>query len=360
MYPPVSRKTQRLILILAFTLTGPTSTAFSSETLEEKWSQSLEKEIAGLTRRFKGRISVSVIDPSLNVRFNHDAQEPSYIASGVKVPFMIEVFRQVEQGLISLDDKIAHRKEDLRDGSPQLKRRPLGSLISIRELVHLMVQNSDNGASDMLVRHLGLANINRGMREEGFLMVNPLVSLLDVRRGVFRELDPRADDLSNLDIRAVRWTWGWKSHVRKLEDVLGRPRGTYNKNQLHDAYRRFYETKVNHVPVATLAHIMERMTEKSLVSERASTQMLDIMSNAKTSRNRMMGKLPRGTPVAHKTGSQWERICDYGVIQLPNKKPLIFAGCLADGNNRALAEQTLASIARKAYDLAVRSHDKNK
>ena len=266
---------------------------------------------------------------------------------------MIEVFRQEAQGLLSFDDTLVYRKKDLRDGSTQLKRRPLGTRISINELVHLMVQNSDNAASDLLVQHVGLRNVNRGLVQEGFEMVNPLISLLDVRRAIFRELDIRADDLTNLDIRSVRWTWGWKSHVRKFEQVIGRPTGTYNPNRLHEAYRRFYETGTNHVPVRTLGKIMESMLAKTLVSAKASEKMLKIMSNSKTSKHRMMGKLPRGTPVAHKTGSQWERICDYGVILLANKDPLIFAGCLADGNDRTLAEKTIASLARKAYDLAV-------
>ena len=349
---------QRLGFILALTLGGTVPSVQASQSKSRQWSESLDKEIAGVQRRFKGRISIYVSDPNLGIQYQHDAERPSYIASGVKVPFMIEVFRQVEQGLISLDDKIPYSRSDLRDGSPQLKRRPVGSLVSIRELVHLMVQNSDNAASDMLAAHVGLDNINRGMKSEGLNMVNPLISLLDVRRAVFRELDLRADDLDNLQIRTVRWTWGWSSHVKKLEDILGRPRRTYNKNELHAAYRRFYETGVNHVPVKTLGHIIEKLVDKTLVSASASTEMLKIMSNAKTSTNRMMGKLPRRTKVAHKTGSQWERICDYGVIWLPSQEPLIFAGCLADGNDRTLAERTLATIARKAYDLALASRSK--
>ena len=271
---------------------------------------------------------------------------------------MIEVFRQAEQGLLSMDEGLVYRQEDLRDGSPRLRRHPLGSRIKIRDLVHLMVQNSDNAASDMLVKRVGLENINRGLRAQGFQMDNPLISLLDVRRAVFRELDVRADDLTNLEIRTIRWTWGWRSHVRKLEEILGRPPGTYSKNDLHAAYRRFYATGVNHVRVSTLGKIMEALVAGTLVSGDASAQMFKIMSDAKTSTNRMMGLLPRGTRVAHKTGSQWERICDYGVITLPNKNPLIFAGCLADGNDRKLAEQTLAKIARKAYDLARQTYRK--
>ena len=333
--------------------------ASASTDTEQKWKQALDQQIAGLAQRFKGRISIYVSDPKLNVKYRHDAKEPIYIASGVKVPFMIEVYRQTTQGLISLDDRIPYKSNNQRDGAPRLGKVPLGTMLSVRKLVTLMIQASDNAASDMLANYVGIENINRGMKAEGFNMVNPLVTLLDVREGVFRELDYRADDLTNLEVRKVRWTWGWKSHVRQLEKFLGRPRGTYNVAQLHAAYDRFYETKVNHVPVETLGNIIESLLAKTLVSKKASEEMLEIMSNAKTSRNRMMGKLPRGTRVAHKTGSQWERICDYGAMWLPNREPLVFAGCLAGGEDRKLAEATMASIARKAYDLAVRAHRKS-
>jgi len=333
--------------------------ASASTKTERDWKQALDEQIAGLAQRFKGRISIYVSDPTLDVHYRHDASEPIYIASGVKVPFMIEVYRQASQGLISLKDRIPYKSKAQRDGAPRLGRVPLGTMLSVKKLVTLMIQASDNAASDMLANYVGIENINRGMRAEGFRMVNPLVSLLDVREGVFRELDYRADDLTNLQVRKVRWTWGWKSHVRQLEKFLGRPRGTYTVDQLHAAYDRFYKTKVNHVPVETLGNIIEALLAKTLVSEKASQEMLEIMSNAKTSRNRMMGKLPRGTRVAHKTGSQWERICDYGAMWLPDGEPLVFAGCLAGGEDRKLAEATMASIARKAYDLAVRAHGKS-
>ena len=85
---------------------------------------------------------------------------------------------------------------------------------------------------------------------------------------------------------------------RSPTKISRRPRGTYTVDQLHAAYDRFYKTKVNHVPVETLGNIIEALLAKTLVSEKASKEMLEIMSNAKTSRNRMMGKLP-AEPALH-------------------------------------------------------------
>ncbi len=85
--------------------------------LEAEWTSALDREIAELRRRFKGRIAVYVSDPTLGITYRHDAEAPIYIASGVKVPFMIEVFRQAELGLLSMDETIRVEAGDLRDGA---------------------------------------------------------------------------------------------------------------------------------------------------------------------------------------------------------------------------------------------------
>jgi beta-lactamase class A len=88
--------------------------------------------------------------------------------------------------------------------------------------------------------------------------------------------------------------------------------------------------------------------------------MLDLMTNTHTSRNRILGKLPAGLTVAHKTGSQYERICDLGIIFLSPDEPLVFTACLAGGNDRNLAEATLADLARDAVDAAMPAHPKKR
>lgn len=323
--------------------------------LEAEWTSALDREIAELRRRFKGRIAVYVSDPTLGITYRHDAEAPIYIASGVKVPFMIEVFRQAELGLLSMDETIRVEAADLRDGAPQLGKAE-GRTVTIRELLRIMVQYSDNAASDLLANRVGVHNVNTGLAALGVEGVGRLTTLLDVRIGVFRALDRRGDDLDNLEVRKVRWTWGWKRHLAELERALGKPPGSYTVEQLHAAYDRYYATGVNHAKVEALGHIIERMLAGTLVSPAASAEMLDIMRGAKTSTRRLLGKLPRGTRVAHKTGSQYERICDYGAIDLPDGKPLVVAACLAGGGDRNLAEATLASVARKAWDLGAAAH----
>jgi beta-lactamase class A len=317
------------------------------------WGAELDKEIELVKRSFSGDISIHARDPNRGVWYGFNAEKPSYLASGVKIAFMLEAFRQESKGELSFDEELTYGPEDIRDGATVLNPKPLGSKISMRALLEAMMQASDNSASDMIVRRVGLDRINQGLKELGYEGFTPLIRLIDVRRAVFREMDVRADDLSALDIRTVRWTPIWDPQVAKLTQLLGRPRGTFTKQDMLDAFDRFYATGVNGARLDTMSRILWDIQRGALISAEASERMLALMSHAKTSTRRILGKLPRGTRVAHKTGSQYERICDLGIIYLPEDRPLIFCACLSGGNNRTLAEDMLARLARKTYDLVL-------
>lgn len=335
------------------------SLAFAEDPIawrQAPWASDLDLEIGRVKRSFSGSIAIYASDPDHGVRYGHNAGQSSYLASGVKIAFMVEVFRQAHRGELSLDEEVVYGPEHIRDGAPIVNKKPQGARFKIRELLSWMMQSSDNAASDMLASRVGLDKINEGLREQGFDGFTPLVALIDVRRGVFRELDVHADDLTPLEIRTIRWTPVWDPQVNKLTELLGKPRGTYKKQDLLDAYERFYATGVNRARLDTVGAILEAMWRGQLVSPDASRQMLELMSHAKTSQRRILGRLPKGTRVAHKTGSQWERICDLGIIYLPDDRPLVLAACLAGGNDRIGAEEALARVARKAYDLVLAEH----
>src|SRR6185436_1669725 len=112
---------------------------------------------------------------------------------------------------------------------PVVNPKPIGSKMAIRELLKHMIQISDNAASDMIAKRVGIDRINRGMVEEGLTGFSPLTRLLDVRIGFFRELDVRADDFTGSDVRTIRWTPIWDPQIAKMTQMFGRPKGTYTK-----------------------------------------------------------------------------------------------------------------------------------
>ena len=121
------------------------------------------------------------------------------------------------------------------------------------------------------------------------------------------------------------------------------------------SFRSGYSSGVTKFAMFGDMGVFERMSEGKLINRKVSGEMLKLLYGSRTSRNRILGKLPRGTRVAHKTGSQFKRVCDFGVIELPNKRPLILGGC-STADNPKDSEQALSTMSRVAYDLAVKAH----
>lgn len=323
------------------------------------WSGSVSERIAAVARRLgrDGRISVSAVDVVRQERFGFRDHVPMYLASGVKLAFMTAAFAAIEAGRLGFDEQLPYTEDDLRDGAPRLNKHPVGSTLPVRTLLANMMQYSDNAASDLFVDRLGPDFIARTLVEQGLDEFGPISRLIEVRRGFYRELDPRADDLSAKQIRGIRWTPIWDRQLRRLERELGVPPRSFTRRQIQAAYERFYATGVNRAPMRAVAKLLYRMVSGELVSKDASARMLELMLGAKTSRNRLLGRLPRGTPVAHKTGSQFLRFCDLGVVFLPRPSdseradPIVIAACTERADLRR-AERAIAISARLIHDAA--------
>ena len=95
-----------------------------------------------------------------------DADELYPMASCFKIPIMVEVMRQVDAGLVRLDDRLTLTEADKSPGSTLIHCHE-GLRPSVRDLLYLMITLSDNTATDMLWRLVGLGSVNETMRRLG-------------------------------------------------------------------------------------------------------------------------------------------------------------------------------------------------
>ena len=101
------------------------------------------------------------------VNINADKEFPT--ASMIKIPVLFQLFRRTELGLINLNDRIMLEKAYISEGSGYLQYRPPGSTFAIYNLAQLMIQESDNTATNILLASVGGRNdLNRVMRSWGF------------------------------------------------------------------------------------------------------------------------------------------------------------------------------------------------
>lgn len=335
--------------IAAFLVVALLSAEAAAEPHFPTWPLRLQAETVKATKRYKGELHLYVKDLTTDAEYSYNGHTNSYLASFVKVPFMIELFRQLRVGKVSLDQEIEYTVEDVRDGSPVFNYVKAGTRVTLQTLLEAMIQHSDNAASDMVARTVGIENVNRSIKEMGYRF-GPITTLLDVRRLVFGNLDPRIRQLSAKEIRSVGFAKGRSAKALKLSHVLGESPGTFGMQDVHRAYVTYYDEGWNSGSMIEAGRLVEALVEGKIVSPQASKKMVDIMLGTKTGMRRIRGKLGKGLKLAHKTGTQYGRLCDIGVMWPKPKRPVVFAACTKWGKQRG-SEELLARLAKSAHDL---------
>lgn len=87
-------------------------------------------------------------------------------ASLYKLPIMVETIRQIRLGRISPEQQMVVQRSQWVPGSGVLQGR-VGDSLPVKELLRLMIGESDNIAAMMLIDLTGLGNINQTMRGLG-------------------------------------------------------------------------------------------------------------------------------------------------------------------------------------------------
>ncbi len=137
----------------------PMSTASDSSTLEHRISERAAE--------FSGQFGMFAknLDTGAEVGVNADAVMPT--ASVIKVAVLAELYRQVDAGTVSLEERREVTAEDWWGGSGVLKEFAPGLTPTVNDLARMMIIVSDNVATGMLVRLLGKDAINGSLQEWG-------------------------------------------------------------------------------------------------------------------------------------------------------------------------------------------------
>lgn len=105
--------------------------------------------------------------------FAHKGDRRFRAASTIKVPIMIEAYREIDQGILDLEERSRLRDEDRIPGSGVLSHMHAGLELTLADLLLLMIAVSDNTATNLLLDRLGLEAVNATMQSLG--MTNSLL-----------------------------------------------------------------------------------------------------------------------------------------------------------------------------------------
>src|SRR2546422_7401571 len=114
-----------------------------------------------------------------------------HAASTMKVPVMIQIFRDADAGLLTLDDSLVVHATfpslvdgssfdvDKADDSDSTLYRRLGGKASVRELLELMITRSSNLATDILIERVGAPRAQASARALGAWSIQVLRGVED-------------------------------------------------------------------------------------------------------------------------------------------------------------------------------------
>ena len=154
----------------------------------DNWERVHEKTLAQLEEIVEGSAGITglaVIDlnSDRHFGFNQDMVFPQ--GSAIKVPILMEVFRQAHQGEFDLDDLRTVEKADQVGGSGLLGNLTgSNARLSIRDLATLMILISDNTATNMLIDLVGMESVNTLLEELGLDQTRLQRKMMDVEARV--------------------------------------------------------------------------------------------------------------------------------------------------------------------------------
>ena len=117
-------------------------------------------------KRIKPSIYVWEYDKGSYVNINADTPYPA--ASIIKIPVLIEMFREIENGKFSLNDTMILEDYYRASGSGKLQYSQGGIAHTMDYLAKIMIQNSDNSSTNMIIAKIGgMPELNRAMKRWG-------------------------------------------------------------------------------------------------------------------------------------------------------------------------------------------------
>jgi beta-lactamase class A len=238
-----------------------------------------------------------------------EADRSFHAASTMKVPVMIEFFRQVDAGKLSVGQELtlANQFASIVDGSPyaldakddedaSLYER-LGKPVPARELVERMITRSSN------------------------LATNTVIALVDAKRVT--------KTLRSLGARQM-------TVLRGVEDGKAYQKGLNNTATARD-----------------LATLMTAI-EQGKAASPASTQAMRSILLAQELNLEIPAGLPPGTPVAHKTGQISGVLHDAAIVYPSGRPPYVLVVLTSGIPDEKVARSLIADLARQVHAHATR------
>lgn len=129
--------------------------------------QELKNNIQALISQYPGKYGVYFIDLNTGQTFEINGYDSFIAASTYKVPLNFYLYTLITEGKIDPNMKVQYTQADYEGGAGSIQADPVGSYYTIRELSRRSIEESDNIASNMIMRVVGKNNYIKFMESLG-------------------------------------------------------------------------------------------------------------------------------------------------------------------------------------------------
>lgn len=333
-----------VITLLNFTNAYSESAAlrWQSTHITEGKAKSLFAVLSGTLNQYmpskRAMIGVSAVNLKTGQHFSINGDQHFFMASTYKIAIAVQLLTLVDQGKLSLSKMVHVTQNDIRPGSGLLVNNfnYAGLDISVINLMALMLQRSDNTATDLLLALAGGPQaVTARLRALGVNTMRVDRSTLQFTFDYFGIKPPPKDTLLmpyiTKEIQKVPTDFLKQALVTFLND----PRDTTTPDDMVKLLSLIYEGKS--------------------LQKKTTDILLNLMSKKDSEVGRLYFYLPKNTWIAEKLGTGEGVANDVGIIALPNGQgPLVVAVYSKFiSSDDFVNDKAAAYIARTLYDFFI-------
>lgn len=266
-----------------------------TELIEGNELKGLENQLKNIASAYPSiETSVYVWDYQTGDFADINADKIFPTASIIKLPILAELFRSIEKNFVTLDEKMPLTEYYRTEGSGSLQFKAVNSEYSIDDLARVMITESDNSATNMLMARLG----------------------------------------SMTDINSALRRWGLKH--------------TYVQNWLPDLGGTNYST------ARDMSRILYNIDNPKFLNNSSREKIFDYMGHVHNNRLIAAG-LPEGAEFLHKTGDIGKMLGDAGIVYTLNGKKYIVVIFVNRPHNSPLGKEFIVKASETIYNYMVNS-----
>jgi beta-lactamase class A len=264
----------------------------------------LREKIEQIISTKKADIGVSILNLENGDTLSFNGNKHYPMISALKFHIALTVLNKVDKGELSLNQKLFIKKSELLENtwSPFREKYPNGNVsIKLKEALQWTVSVSDNNLCDILIRLVG-------------------------------------------GVKAI------DSFINNSDFII--------KNNEEGMHQNWDAQFLNTTTPNFSNQLLKRFFENQILTKRSTKWLYKIMVKTSVGQNRIKGKLPSKTEVAHRTGSSFTNdtgltgaINDIGIVKLPNGNHFIISVFIHNTTEKFKdGEEIIADLTKATWD----------